>query len=42
MLSLGKEDFVRTLTADIPPPPADMDAIVGANLRGVAPAGVPA
>lgn len=36
MLALGKEEFVRTLTAEIPLPPADMDAIVAANLRGAA------
>jgi hydroxyacylglutathione hydrolase len=37
MLSLAKDDFVRALTTDIPPPPADMPAIVAANLSGSAP-----
>lgn len=37
MLSLSKEAFVDTLTAEIPPHPADMARIVEANLRGVAP-----
>jgi len=38
MLSLDKGEFVRALTADIPPPPADMPAIVAANLSGGTPA----
>lgn len=38
MLSLDKGEFVRALTADIPPPPDDMPAIVAANLRGGTPA----
>lgn len=38
MLSLDKDEFVRTLTADIPPPPPDMSAIVAANLNGRTPA----
>lgn len=36
MLSLDRDAFVRALTAEIPPPPADMAAIVAANLRGTA------
>ncbi|HEX5739743.1 MAG TPA: MBL fold metallo-hydrolase [Hydrogenophaga sp.] len=36
MLSMSREDFVATLTADIPPQPAEMAHIVEANLRGVA------
>lgn len=35
MLSLPKQAFVDALTAEIPPPPADMARIVEANLRGV-------
>lgn len=31
-LSMAREDFVRTLMAEIPPPPADMAAIVRHNL----------
>lgn len=42
MLSLDKAEFVRALTADIPPPPADMPAIVAANLSGGIPAGAAA
>ncbi len=38
MLSLDKREFVRALTADIPPPPAEMSAIVAANLSGAIPA----
>lgn len=34
MLALDREAFVAALTADIPPPPADMATIVAANLRG--------
>lgn len=37
MLSLARDAFVDALTAEIPPQPADMAAIVDANLRGVAP-----
>lgn len=37
MLSMPKDAFVNALTADIPPPPADMDRIVEANLRSAAP-----
>lgn len=36
MLSLDKEEFVRALTADIPPQPAGMGAIIAANLGGKA------
>ncbi len=32
MLSLGKDEFVRELTAEIPPPPVDMNDIVRVNL----------
>ncbi|HEY0822871.1 MAG TPA: MBL fold metallo-hydrolase, partial [Ramlibacter sp.] len=42
MLSLDRDEFVRALTADIPPPPAGMTAIVAANLGGGAPAAVAA
>jgi len=35
---MDREAFVEALTAEIPPPPADMAAIVDANLRGIAPA----
>jgi hydroxyacylglutathione hydrolase len=35
MLSMDKQAFVEALTAEIPPPPADMARIVEANLRGV-------
>jgi hydroxyacylglutathione hydrolase len=38
MLSMSKQAFVDVLTAEIPPPPADMAGIVAANLRGVVPA----
>lgn len=38
MLSLDRGAFVRAVLADIPARPADMDAIVAANLRGAAPA----
>ncbi|WP_374678401.1 MBL fold metallo-hydrolase [Piscinibacter sp.] len=38
MLSMDRQAFVDALTAEIPPPPADMAAIVDANLRGVVPA----
>ena len=38
MLAMDRQAFVDALTAEIPPPPADMAAIVDANLRGVAPA----
>jgi hydroxyacylglutathione hydrolase len=34
MLSVGKEEFVARLMRDIPPAPADMNAIVSANLHG--------
>jgi hydroxyacylglutathione hydrolase len=37
MLSMGRDEFVAALTAEIPPQPADMPSIVEANLRGVAP-----
>lgn len=37
MLSMSRDTFVAALTAEIPPPPADMAAIVQANLRGGAP-----
>ena len=37
MLSMTREAFVNELTADIPPPPLDMNRIIDANLRGVAP-----
>lgn len=30
-LSLGREDFIRELTANIPPRPANMDRIVAFN-----------
>lgn len=36
MLSVPKEEFVSQLTRDNPPPPAEIDAIVAANLRGSA------
>lgn len=42
MLSMSRERFVETLTADIPAQPADMARILEANLRGVAPASAPA
>ena len=38
MLAMDKAAFVDALTAEIPPPPADMARIVEANLRGVVPA----
>lgn len=38
MLAMDKPAFVAALTAEIPPPPADMARIVQANLRGVRPA----
>jgi len=34
MLSMPRQAFVDALTAEIPPPPADMARIVDANLRG--------
>ena len=37
MLTMDKQAFVDALTAEIPPPPADMASIVEANLRGVVP-----
>ena len=37
MLALSREDFVASLTAEIPAAPADMARIVEANLRGIAP-----
>lgn len=37
MLSMSREAFVATLTAEIPPQPADVARIVEANLRGVVP-----
>lgn len=42
MLSMSKEAFVEAITAEIPPPPADMAGIVESNLRGAAPVGEPA
>ena len=42
MLSMSKQDFVDALTADIPPPPADMARIVDENLRGTISAAAPA
>ncbi|MBN8486145.1 MAG: MBL fold metallo-hydrolase [Burkholderiales bacterium] len=38
MLAMDKAAFVDALTAEFPPPPADMARIVEANLRGVVPA----
>jgi hypothetical protein len=35
MLSMGREEFVATLAADLRAPPVDMAQIVEANLRGV-------
>ncbi len=40
MLSMSRDQFVATLTADVAPQPADMARIVEANLRGVVPASV--
>ena len=40
MLSMSMRAFVDALTAEIPPPPADMAGIVAANLRGVVPEAV--
>ncbi len=37
MLSMARDEFVATLTAEIPPQPADMASIMDANLRGVVP-----
>ena len=37
MLSLSRDAFVDELTRELPPPPADMAAIVAANLRGCSP-----
>jgi hydroxyacylglutathione hydrolase len=37
MLALSRDDFIASLTAEIPATPADMARIVEANLRGVAP-----
>ncbi|MEY2686090.1 MAG: hypothetical protein RL375_288 [Pseudomonadota bacterium] len=37
MLSMDKQAFIDAVTAEIPPPPADMALIVDANLRGVVP-----
>ena len=37
MLSKSKRAFVHALSAEIPPPPADMAGIVAADLRGAAP-----
>lgn len=42
MLSLQKTEFVDALTAVIPPQPDDMERIVEANLRGLAPHATPA
>ena len=42
MLSMSRADFVAALTADIQPQPADMARIIEANLRGMAPAPLPA
>ena len=36
VLALDRDAFVEAVTADIPPPPADMSAIVAANLSGQA------
>jgi glyoxylase-like metal-dependent hydrolase (beta-lactamase superfamily II) len=41
MLSMDKPAFVEALTAEIAPPPADMAAIVDANLRGIVPGVLP-
>ncbi len=41
MLSMTRAAFIDALTADIPPPPADMERIVQANLRGSAPRTAP-
>ena len=40
MLAMDKPAFIEALTAEIPPPPADMARIVQANLRGLRPADV--
>lgn len=40
MLAMSREDFIATLTASIPPQPADMAQFVEANLHGTAAAGV--
>ncbi|RVU43378.1 MBL fold metallo-hydrolase [Rubrivivax rivuli] len=37
MLAMDKQAFVDALTAEIPPAPTDMAAIIEANLRGVTP-----
>ncbi|MEJ8826955.1 MBL fold metallo-hydrolase [Variovorax humicola] len=37
MLSMPREAFISALTAEIPPPPADMARIMNANLRGAMP-----
>lgn len=42
MLSVSREEFVSELTRDIPPAPADMAAIVAANLCGTFAAATPA
>jgi glyoxylase-like metal-dependent hydrolase (beta-lactamase superfamily II) len=34
LLTLARDEFVEQLVRDIPPRPADMDAIMAANLRG--------
>ena len=38
MQSMPRQAFVDAVTAEIPPPPADMARIVEANLRGIVPA----
>jgi hydroxyacylglutathione hydrolase len=38
LLSLSREDFVQTVAGNIPPVPAEMAAIMAANLRGTYPA----
>ncbi len=38
MLALPREAFIEAVTAQIPPPPAEMAAIVAVNLSGKAPA----
>lgn len=37
MLAMSQEAFVDAVTADIPPQPKDMNRIIEANLRGMAP-----
>ncbi len=38
LLALPRAAFIETITAQIPPPPQDMECIVEANLRGTTPA----